>query len=266
MKTPKIIIPILALLALLCSCTHTPTPPEGMLRHNLKEYRYYIDYPKGECDVSTERNGGVNVFTIASHNNDYIVDVLALNASDENRYKFDKYATLDTAYFTNLPAPYASAKDWWSDNITRQYHLTDNIDLKTVSIYGGDNIYCLFMRYTPDGEAPARAIAESFRTSSGRGFRNFCDRKLMGLIGDNIFTSILSYVAFTLLFTIVFWWCGAAVMDLSKSQPVNVILFVAFLFLFGLFALYDHFLGYWYGHENLFTVILSYVLMFFGDD
>lgn len=267
MKNYKIILLLLVFVVTMTSCHHTTTAPEGMLRHNVQTYRYFIDYPKDSCKVKTEVDKNVNIFTIADNDGNYHVDVLAIKSGEDERYKFDFYKTLDSLAFDNLPEPIENAHDWYSDYITRKYELGQEVTLETTSIYGGNIIYCIGAKFNSQGREAAQEIVDSFRTSAGRGVTNFCKRKILGWLGDNAFTTFLNYVLFSLLFTAVFW-CGlVGVVKASDDKWfIAVLLLILFLFLFGALALYDHMMGYWYGHESLWQFIGAYLLMFLPDD
>lgn len=261
----KFMIFMIVVLAL-ASCTRSPKAPEGYEHHNSLSHNYIIDYKEGLCDVKiSEKSGNNSYISIADKEGTFLVEVLALRAGDEERYKFPYYQTIDSVYAGNLKS-LEENKSFWTDEIVRKYALSDEIEMTTRSIYGGDVVYVISSKYYENGKAGAEEIVDSFRSSKTGGAVNFLKRKIYTLMGDNWFTTILNVVIFSLGFTLIFWLGIICIVhSMENNILVAILLFILFMVAFGYIAVHDEFMGYLYGHNSLGKLLLSYLLLFLGD-
>ena len=242
------------------SCWREANPDEGLVRHRDKYYRYNIDYPDNSCKASIDNQASSQVLTIVDNDRNYRIQVLALKAEQDKRYKFDYYSNIDTS-FSKCGELQSESKDWLNDRITRTYSVNQYITMETTSIYGGNIVYVIYSEFNEQGESEANKIKESFKTSSCIGPVNFCKRKLYSIAGDNLFSTVVSYLIFSILFTILFW--AGIIVCFKPNDPLIVILSVAaFIVTFAAFAATDQFMGYIYGHNNLWHIIQDLLFMF----
>lgn len=242
------------------SCWRETSPEEGLNRYRDKNYRYNIDYPIDSCKTSLDNQGSLQVLTIADNDNNYRIQVLSIKSEQDKRYKFTYYTTVDTLFYKRGELQ-SETKEMFNDRIVRTYSVNKYITMETTSIYGVNCIYVIYSEYNEDGKESACKIKESFKTSSGIGPINFCKRKLYALIGDNTFSTVLSYIIFSVLLTLLFW--GGIVLCFSFDDPIVGFLAIAiYIVAFALFAVTDQFMGYVYGHNNLWHLIVNLLLLF----
>ena len=252
-------IALISLLAI-TSCWRETSPTEGLDRYRSKDYRYNIDYPIDSCKATLNNQTSHQVLTITDNDNNYRIQVLALKSEKDSRFKFNYYPIVDTLYYKHGEM-LSETKEFFSDRINRTYSINKYITMETTSIYGGEYVYVLYSEYNESGQAEACKIKESFKNSSGLGPVNFCKRKIYSLIGDNTFSTILTYIIFSLLFTFLFW--GGIFMCFKTDNPaIGILSIIGFIIFFAFFAVTDQFMGYLYGHNNLFHLITGLLLMF----
>ena len=260
MKLCKFIAIASVVILSLTSCWRETSPADGLDRYRSKSFRYNIDYPADSCNVSVSNQTSHHVLTITDNDNNYRIQVLALKSELDKRFKFNYYPTVDTLFYKNGVLQ-SETKDFFTDRIKRTYSVNKYITMETLSIFGGERIYVLYSEFNESGKAAVSKIKESFKSSSGIGPVNFCKRKIYSLIGDNFFSTLLSYVIFSLLFTFLFW--SGLFLCFQLNNHVAIILSaIGFIIVFALFAVTDDFMGYLYGHNNLFYLIAGLMLMF----
>lgn len=244
------------------SCWQNPVPAEGLTRCNSKTFRYRIDYPSHSCKASSDNKDGMQILEIMDVNKNFMIHVLALKTENDKRFKFDFYPTADTLYYKGYGSRLSEGKNFFNDRILRTYSINDYLTLETTSIYGGQCIYIIYSKFNEQGKAEAEKITNSFRSSSGVGAVNFCKRKIYSILGDNWVSTTLSYFIFSLLFTFIFWigllCCFSIGIDNLLVGFFAILLFIA---AFGYIALTDEFMGYLYGHNNLWELIEHYLIM-----
>ncbi len=263
MKSDQFIALIFICLFTITSCWRETSPEEGLTRYRDKNYRYNIDYPIDSCKTSLDNQGSLQVLTIADNDNNYRIQVLSLKSEQDKRYKFTYYPTVDTLFYKRGEFQ-SETKEKFNDRIVRTYSVNKYITMETTSIYGGNCIYVIYSEFNEAGKGSACKIKESFKTSSGIGPVNFCKRKLYTLIGDNTFSTVLSYIIFSILLTLLFW--GGIFMCFGFDNPTVGFLAIAiYIVVFALFAVTDQFMGYVYGHNNLWHLIRDLLLIFCSE-
>lgn len=245
----------------LTSCWQAPSPADGLCRHNSKTFRYRIDYPDNMCNVSLDNKTGQQVLQISDKNNNYKIHILALKTENDKRFKFDYYSTIDSLYYTDCGTFAYETKNFFNDKIMRTYSINKYITMESTSIYGGQCIYVIYSTFNEQGKNDAAKITNTFKSSSGIGPINFCKRKIYSIIGDNGFASFLCYLLFSLLFTFGFWG-GIVYCCQPDNMWIGCFAIFVFIVLFGYIVLTDEFMGYIYGHNNLFHLIGAYILLF----
>ena len=259
----SLIISIFVLFSL-SSCWRNPTPTEGFGRHNSKIFRYLIDYPNDVCNVSADDSTNQQVLQIGDKNSNYLIHILALKADNDKRYKFGYYTSIDSLYYKDHGTLLSETKDFFSDRITRTYSINQFITMETTSIYGGQYIYVIYSKFNELGKQDAAKITSTFKTTSGIGPINFCKRKIYSIIGDNGFSVFLCYLIFSILLTLGFWG-GIVLCCQADNVWVGFSLIVPFTIIFGCVVLTEEFLGYLYGHNSLFQLIMEYIAMFVDE-
>lgn len=255
---------LVLLFAFFSSCTLKPKVLDNMEIHTSTEYKYNIYYHLDSCVTSINKDGYVETFKIIDRNGNYVVEVIAIKAADEKRFKFDVLPTIDATFYNGLDKQISENRDFFTDRIERTYEINNAITLKSTSIYGNDIMYVIYSKYNDSGAQQALDIVDSFKSSSGIGPINFLKRKVYSIIGDNFFSAFLNYVIFSLALTILFIYGVYKCLAISDKMGYvgNIIALVLFLIIFGYVAVTDEFMGYIYGHNNIFVLICSYLLLF----
>lgn len=256
--------------ALLSSCTLSPAAPEGRERYADRAFRFRVDYPAGECEVSERaeafgEQAVARVLSIADRGGDYLVQVVAIRAQGDSRLEYGFYPTVDTLCF-DLGACVSERRNFLTDAIDRDYAPQGIVSSATRSIYGGKTVYVLLSRCNEQGRERAAAVVDSFRSPDTGGPVNFLRRKIYSLLGDNGFSAVLCYVLFSLGFTIVFWYGGCLCFTASDSWAVTLPLLLLFFAAFGYVAVHDEFMGYLHGYDNLFGLACACLLLFLDGD
>ncbi len=255
---------VLLAILFLPSCRRNPVADEGMELYNSEKFRYLINYPENMCELSVDAKERFHVLQIADKNNNYLIEILAMKTENDKRYKYDYYSTVDTLYYPKLGVCESETKDFWTDWIHRSYTINKYVKMETTSIYAGDIIYVIYAKFNEAGAEDAREIVGNFKTSSGRGATNFCERKIYTLIGDNTWSKVICYALFSIGLTILFW-IGIFLCFQIDNAFIGLSTVCIYVVVFGLLVVTDELFGYIYGHNNLFELLGAFLLLFLDE-
>ena len=260
MKFLQTLLVAIAAALISASCTRQPQASPGMYLHNSPEHRYYIESPTDACSTSTSNESDTEIHSITDNNGNFTVQILALAAGKDQRFKYDLYNRIDTMYYSALPPKATEEKSFWSEDIVRTYNIDSLVTLQTTSKYCMGHVYVIYAKYNSDGKDDALKIAKSFSTSSGIGPTNFVKRKLFNLLGDGKAGSGTFSFLYTIVYSIMlFFGFGIAGMGYAIGSEKNVVLGVVcaavflslFMALFFYLAVNEQLMGYLYGHNSL---------------